>query len=128
MKTRLIFTATLAAFSLATSAAPGLRIDEAARIAQQELKGRDGSGRVFVMSIGVEADSIAKRETYWYARWSEAIPIDERKRELGLRINMDGSLVRIVEGTSGEGSSVGREALRDHRRRSDRPSILDFKH
>jgi hypothetical protein len=128
MKARLLFVAATLALSAALHASPRLPIDRAAAIAQEQLRERGVSGRVYITSIAMEADSIARRTPYWYARWSEAIPLDERKRELGLRINMDGSLVRMVESATGEGSSAGREALRDHRRRSDRPSILDLKH
>lgn len=110
------------------AAAPGIRIDQAASIAQGQLTERGLTNRVHIVSIAIEAQAIAKPVKYWYARWSETIAIDDTKRELGLRINMDGSLVRVVEGSNASGSSAGREALRNHRTRSDRPSILDLKH
>ena len=72
-----------------------------------------------VMSITLDRDSLRGKERYWYARWSENVKLEERKTELGLRINMDGSIVRMVEGPASQ--------PKNYRTRSDRPSILDLK-
>ena len=103
-------------------AAPVIPIDQAAAIAQKELKSRGLDSQIFVTSIGLTADGMANSEKYWYVRWSEAIKGEERKKEVGMKIKMDGTIVRLVEGPDGT------EALRNHRTRSDRPSILDLKH
>ncbi len=109
--------------STAAVAAPSLPIDRAAALAQAHLRERGLEGQVYVTSLALEIEALARRTPYWYARWSQSIAGDEKKRELGLRINMDGSFVRIVEAPN-----ASREALRNHRTRSDRPSILDLKH
>ncbi len=104
-------------------------LDRAATLATKELRDRGYGAEIYIASLALEADSLSTSARHWYARWSQSVPIDDRKRELGLRIEMDGSVIRLVEGTSANGvSTAGREALRDHRTRSDRPSILDMKH
>ena len=105
------------------AAPPALPIDQAAWLAKEHLRERGLSGQVHVTSLALEIESLGRRVPYWYARWSQSVAGAEKKRELGLRINMDGSLVRIIEAPN-----ASREALRNHRTRSDRPSILDLKH
>ena len=118
MKPLSIFLA-LFAFTVSAFAVPSLRIDQAATIAQQHLKDRGLDGSRYVMSITLDRDSLRGKERYWYARWSENVKLEERKTELGLRINMDGSIVRMVEGPASQ--------PKNYRTRSDRPSILDLK-
>lgn len=100
-------------------AVPFLSVDQAANVAQQHLKERGLAGDRYVTSLVLEKDSVARGERYWYARWSESVKLEERKKELGVRINMDGSLVRIIEGPAAQ--------PKNYRTRSDRPSILDLK-
>ncbi len=111
----------LAAVCLA-QAAPRITIGEAASIAQNELKSRGLESQIYIVGIALQADGMANTEKYWNVRWSEAIAGEERKKEVGVKVKMDGSIVRLVE------SSEGVEALRNHRTRSDRPSVLDLKH
>ncbi len=115
--------AIVAVAASAFAAPPALPIDQAAALAQGDLRERGLSGQLYVASIGLELESLGRRVPYWYARWSQSIAGEEKKRETGLRINMDGSLVRMVETPN-----ASREALTNHRTRSDRPSILDLKH
>jgi hypothetical protein len=100
-------------------AGPSLGIDQAANLAQQHLKERGLTGQRYVASLALEKEAIARGEDYWYARWSESVKLEDRKKELGVRINMDGSLVRIIEGPAAQ--------PKHYRTRSDRPSILDLK-
>ena len=111
----------LAVLALTASAlaAPSLRIDQAATIAEKHLKERGLDGSRFVTSLSLDRDSLRSKERYWYARWSENVKLEERKTELGIRINMDGSIVRMVEGPASQ--------PKNYRTRSDRPSILDLK-
>jgi hypothetical protein len=113
--------ALLAAVSLA-QAVPTLSVDKAASLAQKELVGRGLADHVYVLSLVMRLDGALNKDWYWYASWSESIPGDNRTKEVGMRINMDGSTIRVVEGPG----SV--DALRNPRTRSDRPSILDLKH
>jgi hypothetical protein len=99
--------------------APSMTVDKAASVAQQHLKERGLADSRFVSSLILERTSIGRGEQYWYARWSESVKLEEQKTEIGLRINMDGSLVRMVEGPGSK--------PKPHRARNDRPSILDLK-
>ena len=101
-------------------ATPTLSVGQAAALAQQHLKERGLAGSRYVTSLALEKESGRRGERYWYARWSERVKLEEKQTELGLRINMDGSLVRVVEGPA--------EPPKSYRTRSDRPSILDLKH
>lgn len=101
-------------------ATPTLSVQQAADLAQQHLKERGLSARRYITSLALEKEAGRRGERYWYARWSESVKLEEKKTELGLRINMDGSLVRVVEGPAAP--------PKNYRTRSDRPSILDLKH
>lgn len=102
-------------------AAPGprLQVDQAASLAQAHLKERGLESRVFVRALTLESTTVTSGKGYWYARWSEVVE-GEEKKEVGLRINMDGSLVRVVENPA--------KKYKDHRARTSRPSVLDLKH
>ncbi len=113
--------ALFAAVSLA-QAVPALSVDKAASLAQKELVDRGLASHIYVFSLTMRQDGVMNKEWYWFASWSESIPGDNRTKEVGMRINMDGSTIRVVEGPG----SV--DALRNPRTRSDRPSILDLKH
>ena len=99
MKTsRLILAAVaLVAFAFTTYAAdkaPALPIEGALKIAQDYLKGKDGA-RVIV-ALTLETATL-RGETYWFAKWSAPIRGGE-KPELGLRIEMNGDITKIVGG------------------------------
>ena len=120
---RCLILAAAAAFIIAAAsagAAPGprLRVDQAASLAQAHLKERGLEGRVFVSALTLESTAITRGKTYWYARWSDAVAGGE-KREVGLRIHMDGSVARVVENPA--------KKYKDHRARPNRPSVLDLK-
>jgi hypothetical protein len=106
------------------SAVPRMTVDQAGTLAQKSLKDRGLDGQIYVVSLVLEPDGVLNKEMHWRVIWSEGIPTDgdNKAKEVGMRINMDGSIVRLVEG------SANLEALRNPRTRSDRPSILDLKH
>jgi hypothetical protein len=122
MRSLLLSSLALLAAACLAQAAPRITIAEAASIAQNELKSRGLESQIYVIGIALETDGMANAEKYWHVRWSDAIAGEERKKEVGVKVKMDGSIVRLVEG------SEGVEALRNHRTRSDRPSVLDLKH
>jgi hypothetical protein len=115
-------------------AAPTLPIAQALTLAQQSLAERGLADKYSVTSVRLEPDSVRRNTFHWAISWSEAIPISEVKKELGLEINMDGSVVSIVKGpanrnpTTGNFDPNGATGLQNHRTRSDRTSILDMKH
>ena len=109
----------LSLLSTCAIAAPSMKIDQAASAAQEHLRERGLDGKLFVSSLILERGSLGRGTQYWYARWSDSVKLEDRKTEIGLRINMDGSLVRMIEGPSSK--------PKHHRSRADRPSILDLK-
>lgn len=104
---------------LVAATGPRVSVDQAAGLAQGHLKERGLDGRVFVKALVLESTTVARGQTFWYARWSESVTTDDKK-EVGLRINMDGSLVRVLENKA--------KKYKDHRARTSRPSVLDLKH
>lgn len=118
MKT-LRWTSAFSFFAMSAVAAPTVPIDQAAAVAQAHLRERGLEGSRFVSSLVLERESLGRGKHYWYARWSETVKLEGQKTEVGLRINMDGSLVRLIEGPSSK--------PKHHRSRADRPSILDLK-
>ena len=138
MKTLLLTILAGTVLTLAASAAPNLPIDKAVALAQTRLKERGLEGKYFITSITLEPDTITRGAFHWYAKWNASIPIEGTKTELGLEITMDGTVVSIVNKTKADGSASGggnalfgsgsTGDLSNHRRRSDRPSILDLKH
>lgn len=95
----LLLILTLAVSSVSAFAAdnvPALPIDQALKIAQDHLQ-KGGIDRAIV-SLVLEQNTL--RSTYWYAKWST--PIDDGpKKEIGLRIDMDGTVTRFVTGPGG---------------------------
>jgi hypothetical protein len=80
---------------------PAVTIDQALKAAEDYLQQHGAAADHQIISITLEAASLGA--TYWYAHWSPAIT-DGGKRQLGLRVDMDGSVTLIVSGSSGAGS------------------------
>jgi hypothetical protein len=125
--------AALSFVAIETLAAPQLSVDQALKIANSYLKemGRSGTS---IVGINLENTALSGGKTVWAVRWDTPVVLSETKRETGLEISMDGSYARYTErmananSPSSAGVPADREALRNHRTRSDRPSILDLKH
>jgi len=94
--------AALAFTSLAAGAAPpALPIDQALKLAQDYLTERGLADAHYIGSLSLESVTLTGGETFWLAKWVPSIVADGKK-ESALRINMDGSLVRLTSGgTSG---------------------------
>ena len=110
-------------------AAPELSVEKAIALANQHLKERGATGSTYITSVKLEPGTPQR----WAFVWSEPIAIDEVKKETGLMIAMDGSLVSIVKGppnkdpVTGKFAPNGPTGLQNPRTRTDRPSILDLK-
>ena len=115
MKTPLTTLLALAAFALTANAAP-LPIETALGLAQKDLKDRGLAGQVSIVSLSLETGAIMGGKTYWFARWSKSIDLGDQRRESGVQINMDGSVVRWVK-------APAKPRQHDH----TRPGILDLK-
>jgi hypothetical protein len=97
----------MAAASHASDKSPALNIEAALKIAQDYLKSAAPSEPRFISSLSLENPTVTGR-SYWYARWSSPI-INGAKGQVGLRIDMDGSLTKIVSeggGTGGGGRTT----------------------
>jgi len=77
---------------------PALDAVRAAKIATDYLS-RLGPGAPHIVSLTLEKSAIIRGRTSWIARWSRTVE-NEGDRELGLRVNLDGTSVRLVEDKS----------------------------
>ena len=115
-------------------AAPSLPIEQAVKIAQDDLKSRGLTGQVYITSITLEPDSVARSAFHWSIKWSAEVALNEEKKESGVQVSMDGQVARIVKvppnrnPETGKFDPNGNTGLQNHRTRTDRPSILDIKH
>ncbi len=75
---------------------PALPIDQALKIAQDHLQ----KGGVDRAIVGLVLEQSTFKSTYWYAKWSAPIE-DGPKKEIGLRIDMDGTVTRFITGPGG---------------------------
>jgi hypothetical protein len=136
MKTSLFAFALLGAAALATAApnGPTLPADQALALAQQHLNSRAASAGFYITSLKLETLDLKRSAYRWAVEWSEPVPVDSTKKETGIEIAMDGSIVSLVKGPpnrnprTGKFDPNGSTGLQNPRTRSDRPSILDLKH
>ena len=87
----LLFTA-----SLHAQERPALGIDKALALAQAHLKSTGQDKDHWIGSIVLVPESMMRKSWHWFAKWEPAIDLGGR-RELGLQINMDGSIARTVD-------------------------------
>lgn len=114
---------TLCLLVLPAIAAPGVGAVDAATIAQKDLNDRGLGAQYSIVSLTLERRGVSGNGLHWFARWSEPIPGEEDQKEIGLKINMDGSIARIVQGKKGSGSELFGGVVT----RGDRPGIVDLK-
>lgn len=96
MKLPLLLLVFSLSLSIAAEAAPpALSVDRAAKIAQQQLTSRNLQGQHHVSSLALEKSSFTSKEVRWVAIFTPSIPLGDRK-EIGVEIAMDGSVVRLV--------------------------------
>ena len=89
-------------FTRASDKGPALNYEGALKIAQDYLKGVSPSDPRSIVALTLEKPTITGAP-YWYARWSSPI-VGATKAEIGLRIDMTGSLTKVMaEGGKGSG-------------------------
>src|SRR5581483_4235679 len=76
---------------------PPLPIDQALKIAQDYLQKHGATCAI----VGLTVERPTLHSSYWYARWSSPMTADGDRKETGLRIDMDGSLTRIMSAPHG---------------------------
>lgn len=105
--------ATFVAFAFPAQAerAAVLPIESALKLAQDYLKGQPNPPTVVALTL---QDATIRGRKIWYARWSSAI-IGGEKPEIGLQIEMNGDLVKVVTGAGEPGPGRRRYGVRDMR-------------
>ena len=95
----------------AADKAPALPIEGALKIAQVYLKGKAEPRAIVALTL----ENVTLRgETYWFAKWASPILGGERP-ELGLRIDMNGEITKIVGGGPVPGEGQRRVGARNIR-------------
>jgi hypothetical protein len=78
--------------------APPITAREALNIAEKNLAERGLDKKLFVTGVTLERDSMFNGKSYWFVKWSEPLPANNpNNREVGIKVNMDGSAVRLVK-------------------------------
>lgn len=87
-----------AASAFAADAPPPVSARQAITIAEESLANRGLDKEVFIQSVTLERATIMKARSFWFVKWSHSIPASEPKnREIGVKVNMDGTAVRLVK-------------------------------
>ena len=103
----------LAAFVPApvASAGDGPQLDavRAAKIATDYLATL-GSTAPHIVSVTLEKSALLHGRLSWVARWSRAVEV-EGEKEVGLRVNLDGSTARLVEDKAAAGRRAAKAGM-----------------
>ena len=91
--------------SFAADRPQGLSIEDALKIAENYLRSANPSEPRSIVALTLETTTV-RGASYWYAKWSGPILSGDSKPELGLRIDMDGSLTKVVASNRGPGNVV----------------------
>jgi len=71
---------------------------QAIEIAEGSLATRGLQDKIFVAGVTYERATLLKSKSYWFVKWSQSIPAsDPKNREIGVKVNMDGSATRLVK-------------------------------
>ena len=114
-QTSLLFFLALAPMS-GHGSGPALSIEEAISIAHKSLKERGLDDSHYVASATLASAAVLGSKYHWSVRWSESIPRGDRKKEIGVDIGMDGSVVHVVKAPTQAGG-----------RKANQASVLDLK-
>jgi len=77
---------------------PPITARQALDIAEKNLAERGLDKKLYVVGVTLERTSMFSEKAYWLVKWSEPIPASNpSNREVGIKVNMDGSAVRLVK-------------------------------
>lgn len=77
---------------------PSVTLREALNIAEKNLAERGLDKKLYVAGVTLERASMFNGKAYWFVKWSDVIPASNRNnREIGIKVNMDGTAVRLVK-------------------------------
>jgi hypothetical protein len=87
--------ASLTTYSFAN--APALNAAQAATIAQEDLASRGLETTVFIVQVNYKKESPFSGSAYWEVLWNQDFDAQtEGRKEIGLRVAMDGTYKRAV--------------------------------
>ena len=86
------------------SRTPPVTVRQALDLAEKYMTDNALRDKVFIYGITLERSSFMTSKQYWVVKWSAPIPgSSPEKREIGLKIEMDGTVKRLVkERTAGK--------------------------
>lgn len=98
MKTLLLAALLLVSLTtLSYADAPALNAAQAATIAQEDLASRGLEATVFIVEVNYKKESPFSGSAYWEVLWNQEFDAQtEGRKEIGLRVSMDGTYKRAV--------------------------------
>jgi hypothetical protein len=88
----------LVLLAVAHAEPPPVTLREALNIAQKNLAERGLDKKLYVAGVTLERASMFNGKSYWFVKWSDAIAASNpNNREIGIKVNMDGSAVRLIK-------------------------------
>lgn len=79
--------------------APAISAHQALDLAEKNMNERGLGKEIYVESVTLTRPAIFGGETFWFIKWSHPIrATDPNKREIGIKVRMDGRTTRLVKG------------------------------
>jgi hypothetical protein len=99
MNIKHLLIASLVFATIATAAdRPAVSARQALDAGEKSLAERALSKKVYIDSVALDHTALKGGEQFWFVRWSESFPaLTAGRREIGLKVMMDGSVVRLVK-------------------------------
>ena len=79
------------------AAEPSVPVAEAVSLAQEQLNIRGLQGRVYIESVALRSASVLGTKKQWTVLWSEPVPASQGRVEVGVEVDMNGSVVRLLK-------------------------------
>jgi hypothetical protein len=93
-----VLSLTSAAIAEDASRTPPVTIRKALDLAEKYMDDYGLRDKVFIYGITLERGSFMTSKQYWTVKWSMPLPgSTPERREIGLKIEMDGSVKRLVK-------------------------------
>jgi hypothetical protein len=87
----------LAAPSASLAAGPPVPVAEAVALAQEQLLIRGLQESVFIESVSLRSSSLLSASKQWTVLWSEPLPASLGRVEVGVEVDMQGRVVRLLK-------------------------------
>lgn len=78
---------------------PAVTLRQALEAAEKSMNERGLGKDLYIDSVVLNRSAMFGGETYWFVKWSHPIPVPDEpgKREVGIKVRMDGSATRLVK-------------------------------